>query len=99
MIETMKSCYANNNYIICPHTAVGVAYLNNNNKQLPQIVLATASPDKFPEAVVLAGITPNHNPSIAKLNTMQTRFDWMKIGDDWESQLRAKIESISSIRH
>ena len=38
-----------------------------------QIVLATAAPDKFPEAVELAGISYQPKPSITKLLSMETR--------------------------
>jgi len=95
MIDTMKKCYEENAYIICPHTAVGMAYLYGNKKNLPQIVLATAAHDKFPEAVELSNITPDKNPDIEKLLTMETRFDWMRQEEDWEKILRNRIEKIT----
>jgi len=96
MIDTMRNCYKENDgYIICPHTAVGCAYYHQNKKDIPQIILATAAADKFPEAVKLADIQPPANPSIEKLFSMETRFDWMRLGDDWEKILRAKIEQIT----
>jgi hypothetical protein len=36
--------------------------------------LATASPDKFPEAVLEAGVEAVKNPNIEKLFTMETRW-------------------------
>ena len=38
-----------------------------------QVVLATASPDKFPEAVEEAGLPKCQNPDIEKLFSMETR--------------------------
>ena len=38
-----------------------------------QVVLATASPDKFPEAIRKAGIEPTTNPAIERLFTLPTR--------------------------
>jgi len=97
MIETVKKCSLNNNgYILCPHTAVGVAYAYRNPKHIPQIVLATASCDKFPEAVTEAGLPKTNNPNIEQLFHMPTRFEWMREGADWEKLLRQKIEFITS---
>jgi threonine synthase len=97
MIETMRRCYRDNHYILCPHTAVGMAYFYaNTNNNIPQIVLATAAPDKFPEAVELADINPTHNPEIQKLLTKETRFDWMRLGESWEQILRTRIEKITA---
>ena len=39
-----------------------------------QIVLATAAPDKFPEAVEEAGLPPVDNPAIRHLFNMETRL-------------------------
>jgi len=96
MIDTLSRCHKENDYILCPHTAVGVAYhYRKNSSNIPQIVLATAAPDKFPEAVIKAGIEPKSNPNIEKLFSMPTRCDLMNQGDDWEKMLRNKIEEIS----
>jgi len=96
MIETLSRCYKENEYILCPHTAVGVAYHYAQDKQeYPQVILATAAPDKFPEAVEKAGVSPKKNPNIEKLFSMETRCGAMNQGDDWEKILREKIEEIS----
>jgi len=96
MIHTLARCFKENDYILCPHTAVGVAYhYSQENLQYPQVVLATAAPDKFPEAVEKSGVTPRDNPEIEKLFTLETRCDAMNQGDDWERMLRDKIEEIS----
>ena len=74
MIDTMVRCHQENQtYIICPHTAVGVNYHYTNPTDLPQVVLATASPDKFPEAVEAAGISAAVSPDIAGLFSLPTR--------------------------
>ena len=77
MIASMVRCREENNspgYTICPHTAVGVAYhYANPPAQVPQVVLATASPHKFPEAVKAAGITIQESPEIAGLFSLPTR--------------------------
>jgi len=96
MLDTVGRCYKENNYTLCPHTAVGVAYQYNNNKDVKQVVLATAAPDKFPEAVEKAGLPPTINPDIQKLFNMETRFEWMRVGEDWEAILRKKIQFITN---
>ena len=75
MIESMVRCQEENSpgYTICPHTAVGVSYHFTNPAQVPQIVLATASPHKFPEAVKAAGLTIQESPEIAGLFSLPTR--------------------------
>ena len=57
--------------------------------------MATASPDKFPEAVRKAEIINKRNEEIEKLFGMETRSVPMKQGEDWEKMLRIKIEEIS----
>jgi len=96
MIETMVRCHEeNNNYIICPHTAVGVSYHYSNKTSRPQVVLATASPDKFPEAVEAAGIEAAMSPDIAALFSLPTRSVAMERGAAWETMLREKIGEIT----
>jgi len=98
MLETLAKCHSQNGYLVCPHTAVGVHYQYTHPEQtLPQIVLATASPDKFPEAVEKAGVKPTKNEEIEKLFSMKTRCESMRQGDDWERILREKIEQISKL--
>ena len=74
MVDTMKRVDEDNGgrYTICPHTAVGVAYYHQSRPR-PSVVLATAAPDKFPEAVQKAGIQVKTNPEIEKLFSMETR--------------------------
>jgi len=97
MIAAITRCHKENGYILCPHTAVGVAYFyKSSSHDSKQIVLATASPDKFPEAVTKAGITPSFNPEIEKLYNMESKCPLMNKGDDWEKMLRLKIDEITS---
>ena len=58
---TMRAVYKESGIVLCPHSATGVkiALENNNDKDTPMVVLATADPAKFPDAVANAcGITP-----------------------------------------
>lgn len=55
-IQLISSVYNNTEYLLDPHTAIGVAAARaeRRNAHVPMICLATAHPAKFPEAVELA---------------------------------------------
>ncbi len=57
MVEVIRSTYADSDYLLDPHTAIGLAAARecSNNKSTPMITLATAHPAKFPDAVKAAG--------------------------------------------
>lgn len=61
-LATMKSVHQDKNYLIDPHTAVGIGVAKayqEKNKESVMVSLATAHPAKFPDAVQKAtGITP-----------------------------------------
>ncbi|KAK4315593.1 hypothetical protein Pmani_013182 [Petrolisthes manimaculis] len=64
---------------------------------VPRGVLATAAPDKFPEAVAESEI-PVRMDSLQHLETMPTKSMWMTKGEDWYGILRTKIEEITDRR-
>ncbi|XP_059506334.1 threonine synthase-like 2 isoform X2 [Stegostoma tigrinum] len=102
VIATMLRCWKENEYLLCPHSAVAVAYhyqeLGLDTRSIPRCCLATAAAAKFPEAVLKAGLTPEIPPEIRALETMDTRCTAMKIGDDWEKILYQTIEEINAFR-
>ena len=55
VLEVIKLCYQETNYLLDTHTAIGYGVLKqyqmNTKDEIKSIVLATASPYKFPEAV------------------------------------------------
>ena len=57
MVEVIRSTYADSDYLLDPHTAIGLAAARecSHNKSTPMITLATAHPAKFPDAVKEAG--------------------------------------------
>ena len=56
--EIIKGIYAKYNYLLDPHSAIGLkaAQLCKNNALAPMITLATAHPVKFAEAIKKAGL-------------------------------------------
>ena len=53
ILETIKNLYNNNGIVIDPHTAIGVGAVKKYNKK-NYVVLATAHPCKFPNAILKA---------------------------------------------
>lgn len=98
-LQTMKECWDENQYLLCPHTAVGVtvAWEQRHVAELktPTVCIATASPAKFPEAVKAAGIEMPLPPQLAQLLTSPTRYKEMKKGENWDQMLRDMIDEIS----
>ncbi|XP_036384357.1 threonine synthase-like 2 [Megalops cyprinoides] len=100
IVETMQRCWRENQYLLCPHTAVAVWY--HYHCPLPpgenRCCIATASPAKFKEAVQKAGLTIDLPQEVRALEKMATRYEDLEQGEDWEHRLRERIESISSVR-
>ncbi|KAK2500992.1 hypothetical protein MC885_004923 [Smutsia gigantea] len=97
--QTMARCWAENQYLLCPHSAVAVSYhyqqTDRQQPSLPQCCLAPASAAKFPEAVLAAGLTPETPAEILALEHKETRCTPMRKGDDWTRMLQDVIEDLS----
>ncbi|XP_075419233.1 threonine synthase-like 2 isoform X1 [Tenrec ecaudatus] len=95
--RTMARCWEQNQYLLCPHSAVAVTYhYQQTDRQqpssTPRCCLAPASAAKFPEAVLAAGLTPDPPAEIRALERKETRCAPMRRGDDWTLMLRGAIE-------
>ena len=89
--------YFYKNPTILPQVCKFISCLSMDNiYRIFQVILATASPDKFPEAVQKAEIVNKKNPEIEKLFGMETRSVPMQQGEDWEKMLRNKIAEITN---
>ena len=74
----IRATYEETGQLIDPHTAIGVhaAQVSALDPAIPKIVLATAHPAKFPDAVEAAtGIRPTLPPALADLYDRQERCD------------------------
>ncbi len=75
--DTIREVYRTNGYVLDPHTAVGVAVarkLGADKADAPLVVLGTAHPAKFPEAVFAAcGVNPELPPSFSDLMRRKER--------------------------
>ncbi|PRD45727.1 threonine synthase [Phyllobacterium phragmitis] len=57
--ETIRSVLETNGYLLDPHSAIGVKVARDHADGVPMVILATAHPAKFPDAVAQAsGIEP-----------------------------------------
>jgi threonine synthase len=78
-LDVIARTYQQHNYVLDPHTAVGVGVAGEYRKKNPGSVivsLATAHPAKFPEAVKKAvGFAPELPPALADLYQRPEKFD------------------------
>lgn len=75
ILDTMREVHRRFGVLIDPHTAVGVAASDQVARDVPQIVIGTAHPAKFPEAVRAAtGRVPIAPDRIARLTGLEERF-------------------------
>ncbi len=81
--RTIRETNDSENYLLDPHTAVGVAVGNRLRNQDPLICLATAHPAKFVDAIVEAIGEEPHHPVLDALQGAETRCE--HIGADLEA--------------
>jgi threonine synthase len=74
-LKTIKEYHEQHNYMLCPHTAVGVSAIHQANMVSPTTVcLATAHFGKFPDACKMAvPELPESPPQLTNLFQLQTR--------------------------
>ncbi|MDX1492330.1 MAG: threonine synthase [Pseudohongiellaceae bacterium] len=79
--EVIRQVYADTEFLIDPHTAIGVKAARdcNANKKVPMITLATAHPVKFSDAVEKAGLEspqlPDHLSDLFEREERYTVLD------------------------
>ena len=76
-LDTIRSFYKEHNYLLDPHTAVGVkAAQECCSENIPVVCLATAHPAKFGDAVVKAtGEAPELPPGLQGLENKESRCE------------------------
>lgn len=101
--RTMKRTWEAHEYLVCPHTATGVAYhyqqlQKNPEEKKTRIIIATASVIKFEEALQSAAIPFTRDPRVSKLFESKQRYKDMNKEDNWLEMLQDKIEDIDRNR-
>ena len=76
--DTIREVYEQNEYLLDPHTAIGVnaARACRRDSQVPMITLGTAHPAKFPDAITESGLTVKAElpPHMADLFEREERY-------------------------
>jgi threonine synthase len=75
-LATIRAVHEESGYLLDPHSAVGVAVARKRKVRLPYVVLGTAHPAKFPDAVAkAAGVRPALPARLVDLTSRKERFD------------------------
>ena len=74
-LDIIRSYYKNHNYILDPHTALGVLAAKKNNSEIPTICLATAHPAKFTDTINDAIGKNIEHEILEGLKNRKTKFD------------------------
>ena len=91
---TIADLHARTGMLIDPHTAVGLraAIEQRADRSVPMVVLATAHPAKFPDAVEAAsGVRPGLPEHLADLFEREERFEVISADVD---AVRARIDTV-----
>uniref|UniRef100_A0A8D0DU05 Threonine synthase-like 2 n=1 Tax=Salvator merianae TaxID=96440 RepID=A0A8D0DU05_SALMN len=101
IVQTIRRCWEENQYLLCPHTAVAVCYHYKNPNCYPSVsrcCLAPASPAKFEAAVHKADLTLDVSSDLSMLKSMETRSRSLRRGEEWAKVLRHQIEAVAKQR-
>jgi threonine synthase len=99
----MRNTWQKSGYLLDPHSAIGVVAGRRslvNAPEVPMVVLGTAHPAKFPDAVEAAtGIRPSLPPHLADLMSRREHFtrlanDQKTVEDFIETNVRAGKKSV-----
>ncbi|KAB7494803.1 Threonine synthase-like 2, partial [Armadillidium nasatum] len=100
IIKTIKMVKEKYDYFICPHTATAAHYslsTKESKRDIPRGIFATASPEKFPDAISDAGFqAPDER--VKHLLGKKEYYLEMKKDEDWFQILKEKICSITASR-
>jgi threonine synthase len=83
-LDTIKTYWEQYQYLLDPHTAVGVAVAKGHRTAgVPMICLATAHPAKFSEAIIRAtGQDLAHHPILDAIMKLPARVDVVPASKD-----------------
>lgn len=91
---TIKKVLSGTGYLVEPHTACGVYAFDSvgdaSNREVPEVVLATAHPAKFPDAIeTITGQRPGLPTALSNLMSDPERFEVL---DNDQSVVEAYVE-------
>ena len=87
MISVIKDVFENTEYLLDPHTAIGLeaARKTRRSKDIPMICLATAHPAKFPEAIKKAGQSEDPALPLHMKDLFERKEKYEVLNDDIET--------------
>lgn len=97
-LGTMQRVWKEYGYLLCPHTAVGMQALSERSGGplwdcRDKILIATATPAKFPDVLEQAGLPLPAAPAIERLYALKETKLYLEKGQNWEKRLREIISS------
>ena len=96
-ISAMQRIWKEHQYLLCPHTAVGMQALSEASGPLwdiqDKILISTATPAKFPNILEQAGLPLPAAPAIERLYALKENKLYLEKEQDWEMKLREIISS------
>ena len=97
-LTAMQQTWKEHAYLLCPHTAVGMRALNATSEKLPwkcreKVLIATATPAKFPEIISQIGLPVPSVPAIDRLFTLPETKLLLEKGQNWEEKLKEVVTS------
>ncbi len=101
VLSTMQEIWKDYRYLICPHTAVATRAAldvlkkresNKGGADQKLIIVCTATPSKFPEAVEKAGLVLPPCPKFDVLGDLPERKEFFNKGENWSEVLKLAIE-------
>ena len=98
-LGVMQRVWKEHGYLLCPHTAVGMQALSEGSGgslwdcQEDKILIATATPAKFPDILGQAGLPLPAVPAIERLYTLKETKLYLEKGQNWERKLKEIIAS------
>ena len=98
LFSAMKQVWQENNYAICPHTAVGMnagLRLAAQNPEEEIVVIATATPAKFPQVMERGGVPMPRVEQIECLFGLPEHKELVEKGEDWEKRMRDAVASFN----
>ena len=91
-LETIREIWNRENYLVDPHTAVGIRAAEKNELETPYVCLACAHPAKFGEAIQNAlGESPQLPEELMQLESLPTRCE---ILDARSETVKQHIETV-----
>ena len=91
MVSTILKYYKESEYILDPHTAVGVCAAEKTKLNSPIICLACAHPAKFNNTIEkILGFTPKIPDELANLYNLETKFETVSCHEEKVKNLMLK---------